>query len=57
MKTEQKKNQTKPNKQTNKKLARQNYFEITTIKIPKINKINDSSCWQGCGVEEALIHC
>jgi hypothetical protein len=32
-------------------------FILHPLRMTKINKTSDSSCWQGCRVREALIHC
>lgn len=33
-------------------------FQLTLIRVAKINKIHDSSCWSGCRVDKGtLIHC
>ena len=32
-------------------------FHDTPVRMAKINKTHDSSCWWGCEVEETLIHC
>ena len=33
------------------------WFHLTPVQMAKVNKTNDSSCWQGCGVRRTLIHC
>ena len=32
-------------------------LHLISVRMANINKTNDSSCWQGCGVRGTVIHC
>jgi hypothetical protein len=32
-------------------------FHLISVKMAKIKNSSDTTCWQGCGTRETLLHC